>query len=283
LTADDSLPLYVAVLSDWEGGLLLVAPFSPFSSPASRGELQSGRAEPLLSVLCPWCAVSVSPFLLARSRYQDMMDKELMMAAWEVFRHAATGSPVPKALEDRVGAPIVHPLDPRIRYQRQLSNRMALVARRTAVLFEDLPGDSATLSDFRRFAESLPVAAASADSRPLAWGIFSKVEGEAKLSPAGESLMISPFCQLSGNTKTAEGRFSLTLTAKEVAPELHPLPGDLARLVRHETEGTNVILATGGVISFTGNEWTARLRGDWATLRNIGTESSLRIIVYKGP
>lgn len=128
------VPQYVAVLSRWEGGMLLVAPFSGYQFPATRGELSTSRPEPQLAVLCPWCAFSVSPFLLAQSWYIGKLSSATMKSAWKVFRHAATGAPIPKELDVCVGVPIVHPLDPRIRYQRNLSGLMATLINQTAAL-----------------------------------------------------------------------------------------------------------------------------------------------------
>ncbi len=124
LTPGLAPPLYVAILSDWEDDLLLVAPFTSFQAPATGGELLTGRREPALAVLAAWATVSVSPFVLARSWYIDAMDDDLRTAAWQVFQHAATGLALPATLENRVGAPIVHPFDPRIRYQRRISALM---------------------------------------------------------------------------------------------------------------------------------------------------------------
>jgi hypothetical protein len=129
---DDLRPVYAAVISDWDEGLLLVAPFSEFKSPATRGEFLTGRPEPPLSVLCSGFAVSVSMTVLSRSWHVDEMDEALTKAAWQVFWHAATGDKLPTELQSRVGAPIVHPFDPRIAYQRRLSALMAPLLRQTA-------------------------------------------------------------------------------------------------------------------------------------------------------
>ena len=153
-------PLYVAVISRWESGMLLVAPFSGYQSPATRGELSTGRPESQLAVLCPWCACSVSPFLLAQSWYIGKLSSAMMKSAWGVFRHAATGAPIPKNIEARVGAPIVHPLDPRIRYQRNLSGVMATLINQTAAL-EDIVAPPAAMIPVEFTAVSQKVAAAA--------------------------------------------------------------------------------------------------------------------------
>ena len=171
---DAGILQYVAVLSRWEGGLLVIAPFSGYQHPATRGELLTGRPEPQLAVLSPWCAFSVHPFLLAQSWYIDKLSPALLKSAWKIFRHAATGAPIPVELEAQVGAPIVNPLDPRIRHQRWLSRRMATLISRTAAL-ERLPAtpEAHLAPTFGTGVQKLALAAASAKVAPAFEEVFS--------------------------------------------------------------------------------------------------------------
>lgn len=109
--------VYVALVDDWEGGMLLTAPFSHFSVPAVEGELLTGRKANSLRVLELWSAVSASKFVLSHSWLVDEMSRQEMLDAKAVFKGVMTGAPLSKELEDRTAAPIYNPLDPRLHYQ----------------------------------------------------------------------------------------------------------------------------------------------------------------------
>lgn len=115
-------PVYVLVLGDWEDGLKLVAPFGPMLEPATPGELKTGRPEFCLAVLCLWNTHSVPVSRLQWGWVVDRLPESAVEEAWSVFRHAATGSPLPAALEERVGLPILDPEDPRTVYQAREFN-----------------------------------------------------------------------------------------------------------------------------------------------------------------
>jgi hypothetical protein len=115
-------PVYVLVMGDWEDGLKLVAPFGPMLEPATPGELKTDRPEFCLSVLCLWNAHSVPVSRLQWGWVVDHLPENTVEEAWSVFRHAATGSPLTAALEERVGLPILDPEDPRTIYQAREFN-----------------------------------------------------------------------------------------------------------------------------------------------------------------
>jgi len=127
-----SVPSYCAIISGWEDGLFLATQFSPFLWPATMGELLTGRKEYPLRVICPWSTATLSPFLLGRSWLVGKLAARELRETRQVFKHAVTGKAIPKSLEHRVGAPIVHPLDPRIVYQRMLAAVLAPLVKRTA-------------------------------------------------------------------------------------------------------------------------------------------------------
>ena len=113
-------PVYVAVLSEWEDGLQLVAPFSAFLSPATPGELLTARTEAALRVLCLWNARSVpTAFLAAGSWLADDLSLPEIDEAWAVFLHVTTGSALLTELITRTGAPTIRADDPRVRYQQE--------------------------------------------------------------------------------------------------------------------------------------------------------------------
>lgn len=121
-------PVYVAVISDWDDGRWLIAPFGGFSVPATRGELATGCADMPLKTLCLWNARDISAEVLSQSWLVDRMGEEELASAWAVFRHVAVGDALPDALRDRVGPPIFHANDPRGIYQREEAGRLADLA-----------------------------------------------------------------------------------------------------------------------------------------------------------
>lgn len=128
-TTEDPLPLYVAVLREWEEDSLLVVPFGRFSEPATTGELLTGRDARSLRVLCLWNAHTVPPATVARSWFIDNLSEEEAQQAWQVFRHVATGADLDEPLQLRIGPPILHAEDPRIEYQEEEVARMAAVVQ----------------------------------------------------------------------------------------------------------------------------------------------------------
>jgi hypothetical protein len=122
------------VFGDWDEGYVVVAPFSPYTSPATREELTlRPGAEPTAlsaSVLELWNAHTVPVAALADSWRVDSMTNAEMKSAWDVFAFAFTGKPLPSELECRCGASIKDASDPRIEYQREEVAAMHGIARR---------------------------------------------------------------------------------------------------------------------------------------------------------
>jgi hypothetical protein len=119
LTPDTDRPVFVAVFGDWDEGEVLMAPFSPFSVPATAGEWLTGRTTPVLRVLEIWNARSVPTAALAESWLADDLTHAECKGAWHVFEHEALGKPLAPEFEQEVGPPLVHPEDPRRRYQHE--------------------------------------------------------------------------------------------------------------------------------------------------------------------
>ncbi|MGV3659060.1 MAG: hypothetical protein ACO1TE_02715 [Prosthecobacter sp.] len=101
---------------DEKGQQALVAPFSQFDQPAFDGELATGLKDESLSVLCLWNSTRIPLAALRRSWWlMDSFDD--LLADADTF-HAARNKrePLPATLKDRLGPPIIHPLDPRHDY-----------------------------------------------------------------------------------------------------------------------------------------------------------------------
>ena len=111
-------PVYVALAEAVRGDAWLVVPFGRFPVPALPGELATGRVAPPLQVLCVWNHAPIAAERLARG--------------WQVGRLCAReqrwlrqlldlppGRAPRKTLAQRLGPPLVHPLDPRHDYIEQ--------------------------------------------------------------------------------------------------------------------------------------------------------------------
>lgn len=101
---------------DEKGQQALVAPFGQFAQPAFDGELATGLKDESLAVLCLWNCTRVPLTALRRSWWlMDAFDDLLTDAdAFQAARNKR--EPVPATLTDRLGPPIIHPLDPRHDY-----------------------------------------------------------------------------------------------------------------------------------------------------------------------
>ncbi|MEI7819496.1 MAG: hypothetical protein WCK55_01160 [Verrucomicrobiota bacterium] len=151
LTPDSDRPVFIAVFGEWDEAEVLIAPFSPFSVPATTGEWLTGRTTPVLQVLEVWNARSVPNAALEESWRVDAFTDAECKGAWHVFEHDAFGKALDPEFEQQVGPPLVHPEDPRRRYQDE---EVALLAKFQA---------SAQSMQGRRFDEddSAPAAAAA--------------------------------------------------------------------------------------------------------------------------
>lgn len=268
-------PLYVAVIADWEYGLVLAAPFSSYQAPATEGELQTGRTEPALAVLSTWSTFSVSPFLLARSWYCDQMDSALLEDAWQSYRHATTGAALPSSLIGRVGAPIVNPLDPRIVYQRRLAARVAPLIKTTAQLFSEITiiGNEQDLQPeeenqlFLVRERRMAYAAQDPASQSVALVTQSNLEGKAAARHVGSARLLSAAQPQMRNPQTAQIRFTLH-AENELTPCWQPEDGDMLRLARIEPDGSLSNLALGGIFPVEGSQLTGILFGTWSDLQD---------------
>jgi hypothetical protein len=117
LVPDADRPMFVAIFRAWEDDLVLVAPFSRFSTPATQGEWLTGRPTPALRVLAVWNSRTLPLSRLEESWSVDVLTPLECDAAWAVFEHAISGRPLPETRALDVGPPVRHPEDPRLRYQ----------------------------------------------------------------------------------------------------------------------------------------------------------------------
>ena len=104
-------PVYVALVAQLENDRWEVVPFSRYSVPATEREWSTGRDAEPLKVLCPWNRGQLdTATLLAGWKAEHLTDKE------EKWLRESLNGMADKALQERCGPPLVHPLDPRHDY-----------------------------------------------------------------------------------------------------------------------------------------------------------------------
>lgn len=160
LVPDATRPVYVAVFRDWGPGWKLVAPFGGLGEPATPGELLLEREAHPLRVLCLWNTHSQPDGALEESWLIDHLTEDELRDAWAVFRHVATGAPLPETVGGRVGAPIGGPDDPRIAYQGMEMAAMRPLLERAAAAIErpSAPKGTRTAGGRGRFSDVVRMA-----------------------------------------------------------------------------------------------------------------------------
>jgi len=132
IPAAADMPLHVALLDRVAPGVFLAAPFSRFAEPAIPGELQTGRVETVLRVLCPWNARPIPMSTLRRSWIVSDLTEQERRDALCVYRHVKEGESLSAGLASRIGPPLVHPDDPRLVYEARENLRMDRIVREGA-------------------------------------------------------------------------------------------------------------------------------------------------------
>jgi hypothetical protein len=110
-------PVQVLILTvEPERHRALVTPFGPLHEPAFEAELATGIDDESLAVLCLWNATWMQLPCLAHSWWlMDCFDD--LLRDTSLLRQAlARKEPIPPALQDRIGLPLIHPHDPRHAY-----------------------------------------------------------------------------------------------------------------------------------------------------------------------
>jgi len=105
----------------------LIAPFGDYREPAATAEWLTGREAGTLRVLCLWNTHDYPARWLELGWLVGEMTEQELADAWEVFRHAFTGVPLSDRLRGQVGAPIIHPRDPRLAYQAEEARLFTIV------------------------------------------------------------------------------------------------------------------------------------------------------------
>lgn len=116
---------YIAVLEHWLGDLWLVAPFSPYSHPATNGEMETGDHLACRHVLQCWNARTAHKSLIEQSYVAGSLDESVRANALALFRHVSAGTPLPETFSAPVGAPVLSKADPRGEFLAESATRFA--------------------------------------------------------------------------------------------------------------------------------------------------------------
>lgn len=119
--ARENMSIDILVLSQWDDAQhWLIAPFSPYSTPATLGELKTNLDSVDHAVIESWNATVVpDAFLFEKSTFLCDVDDGVRLDTCIHFFQQLEGTEMPAHLKERVGPPIQFRLDPRIQYIRE--------------------------------------------------------------------------------------------------------------------------------------------------------------------
>ena len=143
-TEPDVIP-YIAVVDKWDDDIWLVLPFSPYKTPATPGEMETGIDAYGLHVLQAWNGRTVQEEILKKSYLFGELSEKLRTDALALFRHELGGVPLPSDFSPRRGSQIVVAADPRREYLDECVKRLNPLAKaviemveRPAAIFRDV-------------------------------------------------------------------------------------------------------------------------------------------------
>ena len=107
---------YIAVLDRWMEDIWLVAPFSPYDTPATDGEMATGIPLAGQHVLQCWNARTAHESLVGKSYVMGALEEKVRCDALALFRYVSAGAELPADFSALVGPPILSKADPRSEY-----------------------------------------------------------------------------------------------------------------------------------------------------------------------
>lgn len=127
-TEPDVIP-YIAVVDKWDDDMWLIVPFSPYKTPATPGEMETGLDAYGLHVLQAWNGRTVQEAILKKSYRFGVLSEKVRKDALALFRHEFGGIPLPSDFSARLGSPIVEAEDPRREYLDECVKRLNPLAK----------------------------------------------------------------------------------------------------------------------------------------------------------
>ena len=109
---------HIAVIEEWSKGYHLIVPFSRFSIPAVRGEMESKINKDTLRVLEVWNGMVVPDDLIAESWIVPLIKLDIAVAndVSDLFRCLATNIPLSPTFSSKLGPSLTSPGDLRNSY-----------------------------------------------------------------------------------------------------------------------------------------------------------------------
>ena len=137
-TEPDVIP-YVAVVDKWDDDMWLIVPFSPYKTPATPGEMETGLDTYGLHVLQAWNGRTVQEAILRKSYLFGDLSEKVRNNAIALFRHEFGGVSLPSDFSARRGSPIVEVTDPRREYLDECIKRLNPLAKAVIEMAERPP------------------------------------------------------------------------------------------------------------------------------------------------
>ena len=123
-TAEPDVIPYIAVVDKWDDDMWLIVPFSPYKTPATPGEMETGLDAYGLHVLQAWNGRTVQEEILKKSYLFGELTEKVRNDALTLFRHEFGGVSLPSDFSARRGSPIVEAADPRREYLNECIKRL---------------------------------------------------------------------------------------------------------------------------------------------------------------
>lgn len=127
-TAEPDVIPYIAVVDKWDDDMWLIVPFSPYKTPATPGEMETGLDAYGLHVLQAWNGRTVQDAILKKSYLFGELSAKVRNDALALFRHEFGGVSLPPDFSARRGCPIVEAADPRREYLDECIKRLEPLA-----------------------------------------------------------------------------------------------------------------------------------------------------------
>ena len=223
-TSDPDVIPYVAVVDKWDENMWLIVPFSPYKTPATPGEMETGLDTYGLHVLQAWNGRTVQDAILKKSYLFGVLPEKVCKDALALFRHEFGGVSLPSDFSVRRGSPIVESADPRRDYLDECIKRLNPLAKSVIEMAEH-PSVIIHKQLFDKFEPkySYALAAATDDLNPKVPILMHKGAWDAMM----EGQEVSGFC---GYSPQGAGQAGLTFY----------LCGELP----HELDGNDVLSVT---------------------------------------
>ena len=215
-TEPDVIP-YVAVVDKWDDDMWLIVPFSPYKTPATTGEMETGLDTYGLHVLQAWNGRTVQESILKKSYLFGNLPEKVCNDALALFRHEFGGVSLPSDFSSRRGSPIVEAADPRREYMDECIERLNPLAEAVIEMAERPSMAFRAVLD-RLFDKYLPtgtdyaLAAATDDLNPKVPILMHKGAWDAMM----EGQEVSGFC---GYSSQGFGQTGLTFYLCGAVPQ----------------------------------------------------------------